>query len=86
MGLEIILYSRKDCHLCDVAERVLFEELGKRRLTFRKIDVDSAEELRDRFGENVPVIMVDGLPAFKHRVNAQALNDYLEDLTRRSTS
>lgn len=82
MEIEIVLYSRKECRLCDVAERVLREELEKRGLTYEKVDVDSDENLRDRYGVDVPVIAIDGEPVFKHRLNAQALEEYLDRIAR----
>jgi len=55
--IEVILYSRNDCHLCEVARQYL-EELQPsipHHLTI--IDVDSDPKLRKLYGFNVPVIV-----------------------------
>lgn len=60
MTARVTLYGRAGCHLCDdarvVVERVC-RELG---VGWAEIDVDTDPELRDRFGEEVPVTFVDG--------------------------
>lgn len=56
--IEVKLYGRKDCHLCDVAQKYL-EELQlsvPHHLTI--IDVDSDIKLRNLYGFNVPAILV----------------------------
>jgi len=56
--LNIILYSRQDCHLCEQAKADL-ESLQPRyphQLTV--IDVDSVPELRKAFGSDVPVVEI----------------------------
>jgi glutaredoxin len=66
---EVVLYSRKGCHLCEIVK----ESLGKlsRQGTFRwrEIDVNSDSELRRRFHDEVPVVFIDGRKAFKYRMD-----------------
>lgn len=56
----ITLYSRPGCHLCDdvrvVVERVC-ADLGE---SYVEVDIDSDDDLLDRFGEEIPVTFVDG--------------------------
>lgn len=68
----VTLYTRQGCHLCDEAHRVL--ERARRRAQFRLdvVDVDRDEELRRRYGEEVPVIVIDGQEAFKHTLEEGA--------------
>lgn len=55
--IEVILYSRIDCHLCEQAKLELesLQEDIPHRLTV--IDVDSDPKLRKLYGFNVPVIV-----------------------------
>jgi hypothetical protein len=52
---------------------VVKESLGKlaRQGTFqwREIDVDSDEQLRRQFNDEVPVVFIDGKKAFKYRMD-----------------
>lgn len=56
--IEVILYSRSDCHLCEMTRGYLDELRGEipHRLTI--IDVDSSPELQRQYGFNVPVVRV----------------------------
>lgn len=60
MSARVTLYSRPGCHLCDDARRVVAQvcaELGER---FDEVDITDSDELRARFGEEIPVTFVDG--------------------------
>jgi len=56
--IEVTLYSRKDCHLCEVTQQDLeaLQTLIPHHLTV--IDVDSDVKLRNLYGFNVPVVQV----------------------------
>jgi hypothetical protein len=75
---EVVLYSRHDCCLCDVARGEVEAAQASRRFALRVVDVDSDPELAARYGEEVPVIEVDGRKAFKYRVTAKELLRRLE--------
>jgi glutaredoxin len=66
----VILYTRRDCHLCDAAKGVLDAVRGRAAFNLEVVDVDGDPELRTRFGHDVPVVFVNGRKAFKHRVDA----------------
>jgi uncharacterized membrane protein len=56
--LEVTLYSRKDCHLCDLAQIYLEELQAKIPHHMTIIDVDSDIKLRSLYGFNVPVVLI----------------------------
>jgi glutaredoxin len=70
--LHVCMYTRNDCHLCEIAWRKL--KLRQREFGFRleKVDIDKDSELAARYGEMIPVILVDGRIRFRG-----ALNDVL---------
>ncbi len=65
----VILYTRRDCHLCEAAKVVLDGVRGRAAFDLAVVDVDGDPELRVRFGHEVPVVFVNGRKAFKHRVD-----------------
>ncbi len=56
--IEVTLYSRKDCHLCDLAETYLEELQAEVPHHLSVIDVDSDSKLRSTYGFNVPVVLI----------------------------
>ena len=77
------LFSRNDCHLCDVAKERI--RSAGRRVPFRLeiVDVDSDPELTVRYGERVPVVHVNGKETFAFRVNERVLVRKLKSLSAR---
>lgn len=69
----VVLYSRSDCHLCDVAHADLDRICGELAVDFETVDVDTDPTLRAEYGDRVPVIVVDGREHGSFRVKEAAL-------------
>ncbi|HLH06439.1 MAG TPA: glutaredoxin family protein [Terriglobales bacterium] len=72
MGVEprqVVLYSRKGCHLCEIVKESLSKLSRRGGFEWREVDVDSDGELRRRFTDEVPVVFIDGRKAFKYRMD-----------------
>jgi hypothetical protein len=65
--------TRAGCHLCVEARRVVEQVAREEGGALEIVDVDSQAELAERYGEEVPVLLIDGLKAFKFRVDEDAL-------------
>ena len=63
------LVTRKGCHLCDE----MAAELEAAEIAFESTDVDQHPDLRARFSDVVPVLLRDGKPVAKIRVDAAKL-------------
>ena len=59
--MELTLYTRADCHLCDEMHAALAPYLERFSLDLELVDVDRDPELRHRHGARVPVLALDGL-------------------------
>jgi len=66
---EVVLYSRKGCHLCEVVKESLMKLSRRGGFRWQEVDVDSNEEFRRRFTDEVPVVFIDGRKAFKYRMD-----------------
>jgi glutaredoxin len=70
---EVVLYTRQGCHLCEIAA----ELLARHRLEVQKVDIDQQPELRGRYNECVPVVVIDGRERFRGRVDELLLRRIL---------
>ncbi|MDX1382533.1 MAG: glutaredoxin family protein [Thermoanaerobaculia bacterium] len=70
---ELRLVTRSRCHLCDEMKEMLDRELPRLGATYETVDVDGDPELARRFGEVVPVLLRDGRPVAKVRVDRRQL-------------
>lgn len=64
-----MLYSRRGCHLCEVVKESLTKLARSRGFQWREVDVDSDDQLRRQFNDEVPVVFIDGKKAFKYRMD-----------------
>lgn len=73
MTARVTLYGRDGCHLCDDARAVIERVCADLGETYVEIDIDGDEQLRARYGEEVPVTLVDGRQHDFWRVDEQRL-------------
>ena len=66
---EVVVYSRKGCHLCEIVKETLVKLQRRGGFSWSEIDVDSDDELRRQFTDEVPVVFIDGRKAFKYRMD-----------------
>ena len=78
--VEVTLYTRHPCFLCDKAKASIraAESLHRLAVELREVNIDVDPALRERFTNDVPVIYVNGVEAFRHRVSPQEFADYLK--------
>jgi glutaredoxin len=79
--LRLTIYSKPGCHLCDVMKslvhRVIADERSARDMSIEEIDISTDRELLDRFGLEIPVLLIDGKKVAKYRVSEADLRRML---------
>ncbi|WP_425862846.1 glutaredoxin family protein [Arthrobacter sp. TWP1-1] len=55
------LVTKNGCHLCEDAVAVVDEVAGELGLPWHEVRIDGDAELTARYGEEVPVVLVDGV-------------------------
>jgi glutaredoxin len=74
--MHLTLYTRPGCHLCDEMKDTLLRVRSQHAFELSEIDVSLDPALERRYGHDIPVLLIDGLEAARHRVAE-------EDLRRR---
>ena len=77
--LEITVYSRPGCHLCEEAKAVMAPLLKEFAATVREVNIDRDNELAERYSWDIPVIFIGGHKAAKHRVEPRQFRRQLEE-------
>ena len=65
---QVIVYSRRGCHLCEIVKETLSKLERRGGFSWREVDVDSDEDLRRQLTDEVPVVFNDGKTAYKYRM------------------
>ena len=81
-GMQLTLYGRKDCCLCDEMKAVIQQVAVKTVFELVEIDVDSDDELKAKYGDQVPVLFIGGRKSFKYRLTAAELTRKLHRQVR----
>jgi len=75
----VIFYTKPGCHLCAEAKKEI-ERAGLRgRYTFEEVDILTDPDLQRRYGFDIPVVVIDGTHAFKHRLTAEEFRKKIAD-------
>lgn len=77
---ELILYSRRGCGLCEELLRELLPLLADEDVRVRVVDIDEDRELKRRYGLDIPVLTDGDLEICRHRLDREALDEWLARL------
>ena len=78
MSHHLVLYSRSGCCLCDEMKAIVHQVGQSTPFILEEIDIDSSADLQEKYGEEVPVLFIDGRKAFKYRLTAKQLTTRLK--------
>jgi hypothetical protein len=58
---QVVLITKADCHLCADAREAVGRVTASLGLEWSEQRVDQLPELRERYAEEIPVVLVDGI-------------------------
>ena len=67
----VIIYSRPGCHLCDEAKQAIEGAGCQNEYTLEEINIESDPDLLNRYQYDIPVVTINGVEAFRHRLTAE---------------
>lgn len=74
---KVTVYSKPNCHLCDEAKRAIHEAGCEGQFIFEEVNIESDPDLLERYRYDIPVIAIDGVEAFRHRVTSEEFRQAL---------
>jgi glutaredoxin len=77
--VQVTLYTRPNCHLCDEAKQAILAAECRDQFTLREINIDTDPALVRRYGWDIPVVLVNGIETFKHRLTS---SDFTREIRR----
>lgn len=76
---QVTLYTRPGCHLCDEAKQAIRAAGCREQYTLEEINIDLDPALVRRYGWDIPVVLINGVETFKHRLTS---SDFERELKR----
>lgn len=77
---EIILeiYSKENCQLCDELKEVVEKVNKDINFQIKEIDITKDPEIFEKYKYDIPVVHINGIIAFKHRITETELRKKLK--------
>ncbi|MFI6481412.1 glutaredoxin family protein [Nonomuraea sp. NPDC050663] len=69
----VTLLGKPGCHLCDDARSVISKVAAELGVSWEEVDIESSQELYDKYWEMIPVTLVDGVQHDFWRVSEDRL-------------
>lgn len=82
--LEVTLYTRPGCHLCDEAKSQIAPLLAEFGAQLREVNIDADPLLHERYNLDVPVIFLADRKIAKHRLDLSQFRRQLLEARRNS--
>lgn len=76
--IALTLYTRSGCHLCEDMDDILRPVAGELQCVLEHVDISGDPALEARFGEEIPVLFINGRKAFKYRLTERELRKRLQ--------
>ncbi len=74
----IIIYSKKDCHLCDIAKETLLKVRQEFPFSLTEVDIETDKTVFEKYKYLIPVIEIDGEKAFYYKVDENEFKKLLK--------
>lgn len=81
---QVILYTRPGCHLCEEMKQQIAEANCDELYSLDEINIESERALLARYRDDIPVVLIESVEVFKHRLRAAAFRAYLMRLREKS--
>jgi thioredoxin-related protein len=78
---QVILYTRPGCHLCDEMKQQIYNADCDESYLLNEVNIEGDPELLARYRYEIPVLLIDGVEAFRHPLSANTFREYLEGLS-----
>lgn len=78
----VVVYSRPGCHLCDEAKAAIENSNCSDRFTLEEVNIESDRELLEKYKYDIPVITIDGVETFIHRVDPKEFRIRVQNAVR----
>ena len=79
----VTIYTRPGCHLCAEAKSAIHASGCDQEFSLEEVNIDEHPALRERYSLDIPVIFINGVKAFKHRVDPHQFKRKLRRLAGR---
>jgi glutaredoxin len=67
----VVLYTKPGCHLCGKAREQIRKAGCEEFFDLEEVNIETDPDLLAQYCYDIPVILIDGVEAFRHRLNSE---------------
>jgi Glutaredoxin-like domain (DUF836) len=84
--VRLVLYTRPGCHLCEEMKSEISQAGCAGLYHLEEIDIESDAQLFERYQYEIPVLLINGVEAFRHRLRLDEFKAYVTGLRNSGSS
>ena len=73
----VVLYTKPGCGLCEKMKTEMKRADVENLYTLEEIDIEKDEALFAQYRYEIPVLLINGVEAFRHRLTAEEFKEHL---------
>jgi hypothetical protein len=78
--LRVVLYTKAECSLCEEMKQQMIQANCAELYALEEVDIEEDATLFTRYRYEIPVLSVNGVEAFRHRLIAEEFRAYVTSL------
>lgn len=78
--VRVILYTKSNCGLCDKMREQMHRAHCDELYSLEEVDIELDPELYARYRYEIPVLCINGVEVFRHRLQAEDFRAYISSL------
>ncbi|HMJ26793.1 MAG TPA: glutaredoxin family protein [Pyrinomonadaceae bacterium] len=78
--VQAILYTKPGCKLCEEMKEAMSQSGCAELYSLEEVDIESDAELFARYQYEIPILFINGVEAFRHRLRADEFKEYVTSL------
>ena len=71
--VHLTIYTKKDCHLCDIAKETLLVLRQEFQFSLTEVDIEKDSQAYEKYRYLIPVLEMNGRIIFTYRINEDEL-------------
>jgi glutaredoxin len=80
--IRVVLYTKAHCGLCEDMKAEMKKAGVEALYTLEEVDIEKDAELFSRYRYDIPVLCINGVEAFRHRLKPDEFKAYLTFLPK----
>ncbi len=82
--VQVVLYTKTGCHLCEQMKEVMSTSGCAELFSLAEVDIESDAELFVRYQDEIPIVFINGVEAFRHSMRPDEFRAYVTSLIEQS--